>query len=113
MNKWQTLTDLELNAETFRKLKEYTSEFLIHAADVEGLCGGIDEQLVSKLYEWTKNYDDLKIVYAGGAKSIDDLRLVDELSHGKVDLTFGSSLNIFGGNLVKFEDCCKWNGVQD
>ncbi|CAI5169283.1 AVN_HP_G0119750.mRNA.1.CDS.1 [Saccharomyces cerevisiae] len=98
MNKWQTLTDLELNASTFRELRKYTNEFLIHAADVEGL--------------WTKDYDDLKIVYAGGAKSVDDLKLVDELSHGKVDLTFGSSLNIFGGNLVKFEDCCRWNEKQ-
>ena len=100
MNKWQTLTDLELNADTFRELRKYTNEFLIHAADVEGLCGGIDELLVSKLFEWTKDYDDLKIVDAGGAKSVDDLKLVDELSHGKVDLTFGSSLDIFGGNLV-------------
>ncbi|KOH52623.1 HIS6p Enzyme that catalyzes the fourth step in the histidine pathway [Saccharomyces cerevisiae] len=75
------------------------------------LCG-IDELLVSKLFEWTKDYDDLKIVYAGGAKSVDDLKLVDELSHGKVDLTFGSSLDIFGGNLVKFEDCCRWNEKQ-
>ncbi|AJR37124.1 Enzyme that catalyzes the fourth step in the histidine pathway [Saccharomyces cerevisiae] len=112
MNKWQTLTDLELNADTFRELRKYTNEFLIHAADVEGLCGGIDELLVSKLFEWTKDYDDLKIVYAGGAKSVDDLKLVDELSHGKVDLTFGSSLDIFGGNLVKFEDCCRWNEKQ-
>ncbi|KAF4000302.1 Histidine biosynthesis family protein [Saccharomyces cerevisiae] len=94
------------------ELRKYTNEFLIHAADVEGLCGGIDELLVSKLFEWTKDYDDLKIVYAGGAKSVDDLKLVDELSHGKVDLTFGSSLDIFGGNLVKFEDCCRWNEKQ-
>jgi phosphoribosylformimino-5-aminoimidazole carboxamide ribonucleotide (ProFAR) isomerase len=26
------------------------SEFLIHAADVEGLCNGIDEQLVERMY---------------------------------------------------------------
>lgn len=25
-----------------------SSEFLIHAADVEGLCNGIDEQLVER-----------------------------------------------------------------
>lgn len=42
--------------------------------------------------------------YAGGAKHIDDLALVDRLSGGKVDLTYGSSLDIFGGALVKFED---------
>lgn len=110
MNRWQTLTDLELNEETFKSLCEYSNEFLIHAADVEGLCRGIDEELVTKLYEWTKNLpSQIKIVYAGGAKSASDLDLVDKLSHGKVDLTYGSALDIFGGSLVKFNDCCNWN----
>lgn len=113
MNKWQKLTDLELNEQTFKSLCQYTDEFLIHAADVEGLCRGIDEQLVTKLYEWTKDLPtDVKIVYAGGAKSLTDLALVDKLSHGKVDLTYGSSLDIFGGNLVSFDDCCQWNATH-
>ncbi|CCF55702.1 hypothetical protein KAFR_0A02660 [Kazachstania africana CBS 2517] len=113
MNKWQTLTNLELNSKTFEELSKYTNEFLIHAADVEGLCNGIDEQLVSQLYQWTSQLDSkIKIVYAGGAKSIDDLQLVDKLSHGKVDLTYGSALDIFGGKLVKFQDCCKWNATH-
>lgn len=110
MNKWQKLTDLELNEETFRSLCQYTNEFLIHAADVEGLCRGIDETLVTRLYEWTKDIPaDVKIVYAGGAKSLADLALVEKLGHGKVDLTYGSSLDIFGGNLVSFNECCQWN----
>ena len=46
MNRWQDLTDLEVNAESLAMLAEHCSEFLIHAADVEGLCQGIDEQLV-------------------------------------------------------------------
>lgn len=113
MNKWQTLTDMELNAITFKELCTYTNEFLIHAADVEGLCKGIDEELVAKLYEWTKDLNnDIKIVYAGGAKSVSDLELVDRLSNGKVDLTYGSSLDIFGGKLVKFSNCCEWNSVH-
>lgn len=113
MNKWQTLTDLELNENTFTNLSQYTNEFLIHAADVEGLCKGIDEELVENLYEWTKKLDNsVKIVYAGGAKSVSDLALVDKLSHGKVDLTYGSSLDIFGGELVCFEDCCEWNSTH-
>ena len=33
-----------------------------------------------------------------------DLALVDRLSNGKVDLTFGSSLDIFGGTGVKFDE---------
>lgn len=109
MNKWQKLTDLELNHDTFSRLSQYADEFLIHAADVEGLCRGVDEALVAKLYEWTEHLPHLKIVYAGGAKSIQDLALVNKLSHGKVDLTYGSSLDIFGGNLVAFKECCEWN----
>lgn len=112
MNKWQTLTDLELNTETFTTLGQYTDEFLIHAADVEGLCNGIDEELVKKLYEWTQHMPSLKIVYAGGAKSVGDLAVVKKLSNGKIDLTYGSSLDIFGGSLVKFDDCVEWNNAQ-
>ncbi|KAJ9097713.1 hypothetical protein QFC21_004751 [Naganishia friedmannii] len=35
---------------------------------------------------------------------LSDLELVDRLSKGKVDLTYGSSLDIFGGKTVKFDD---------
>lgn len=108
MNKWQTLTDMVLCKETFNLLSEYCSEFLIHAADVEGLCNGIDEQLVEKLGEWVQ----LPCVYAGGAKSIEDLQLVENLSGGKVDLTFGSALDIFGGTKVKLDDCIHWNATR-
>lgn len=110
MNKWQTLTKLELNQDTLTKISQYTNEFLIHAADVEGLCNGVDELLVTKLYEWTQHLSkDLRLVYAGGAKSADDLALVHELSQGRVDLTYGSALDIYGGKLATFEMCCKWN----
>ncbi len=34
-------------AETIRMMEGYCSEFLVHAADVEGLCQGIDEDLVA------------------------------------------------------------------
>ena len=47
--------------------------------------------------------------YAGGARSIDDLALVDRLSNGRVDLTFGSALDIFGGTGVKYSDCVAHN----
>lgn len=108
MNKWQTLTNTVLNKELFNRLSEFTNEFLVHAADVEGLCKGIDEELVVKLGEWCDDLKDVKIVYAGGAKSLDDLEIVNKLSNGKVDLTYGSSLDIFGGN-VKFRDLVDWN----
>ncbi|KAH8106148.1 Phosphoribosylformimino-5-aminoimidazole carboxamide ribotide isomerase [Cristinia sonorae] len=99
-DKWQTITPMEITEETLKLLSEYCSEFLIHAADVEGLCQGIDEELVEKLGEWA----NIPITYAGGARAIADLETVNRLSNGKVDLTYGSSLDIFGGSLVKFDD---------
>ncbi|CED83465.1 phosphoribosylformimino-5-aminoimidazole carboxamide ribotide isomerase [Phaffia rhodozyma] len=103
MNKWQDLTDLDVTKESLDMLAEYCSEFLIHAADVEGLCQGIDEDLVSRLGEWVH----IPTTYAGGARGISDLELVSRLSNGKVDLTYGSSLDIFGGSQVPFEDLVK------
>lgn len=91
--------------ESLDLLSAYCSEFLIHAADVEGLCRGIDEDLVKALGEWVT----IPTTYAGGAYSIDDLKRVEELSDGKVDLTYGSALDIFGGEKVKFDDCVAWN----
>ncbi|ORX45134.1 Phosphoribosylformimino-5-aminoimidazole carboxamide ribotide isomerase [Piromyces finnis] len=105
MNKWQTLTDMEVCKETLDMLSQYCSEFLIHASHVEGLCQGIDEALVEKLGEWTT----ITCTYAGGAKDVTDLDLVNKLSNGKVDLTFGSALDIFGGKTVKFMDCVAYN----
>jgi phosphoribosylformimino-5-aminoimidazole carboxamide ribotide isomerase len=105
MNKWQTITDMEVNKESIDLLSNYCSEFLIHSADVEGLCQGIESKLVEFLGKWT----NIPTTYAGGANSIKDLELVNKLSNGKVDLTFGSALDIFGGNKVKFQDCVLWN----
>jgi vacuolar-type H+-ATPase subunit E/Vma4 len=39
----------------------------------------------------------------------DDLALVERLSNGKVDLTYGSALDIFGGSQVKFDDLVAYN----
>ncbi|KAL8898700.1 MAG: hypothetical protein Q9207_006572 [Kuettlingeria erythrocarpa] len=93
MNKWRTLTDMEVNQATIRRLEPSCSEFLIHAADNEGLQQGIDEELVSKLGQWCT----IPVTYAGGGRRLEDLDLVETLSGGKVDLTIGSALDIFGG----------------
>ncbi|KAI4177746.1 MAG: hypothetical protein LQ343_000210 [Gyalolechia ehrenbergii] len=108
MNKWQTLTDIEVNHEIIRFLEPYCSEFLIHAADKEGLQEGIDEELVSKLGEWCTK----PVTYAGGGRHLEDLDLVKRLSNGKVDLTIGSALDIFGGSGLRFDECVKWNEEQ-
>jgi len=108
-DRWQTVTELAVTAETLRELSSHCAEFLIHAADVEGLQGGIDEELVRLLGE----HCPIPVTYAGGARSLDDLKLVDQLSGGKVDLTIGSALDIFGGSGVTLEECIEWNKRSD
>ncbi|KAI0177714.1 phosphoribosylformimino-5-aminoimidazole carboxamide ribotide isomerase [Pestalotiopsis sp. NC0098] len=108
MNKWQTITDMEVNQESISQLEPYCSEFLIHAADNEGLQKGVDEALVRRLAEWCT----IPVTYAGGGRHLEDLDLVKELSGGRVDLTIGSALDCFGGDGVKFDDCVAWNRRQ-
>ncbi len=104
-DRWQKFTDLELNAETLQNFSGFCAEFLIHAVDVEGLCRGIDSGLVEKLGQWSP----IPMTYAGGANSLADLETVTRLGGGKVDLTIGSALDIFGGGGVKYADCVKFN----
>ena len=77
----------------------------IHAADVEGLCRGIDSELVARLGEWTP----LPTTYAGGASSLADLETVTRAGKGKIDLTIGSALDIFGGTGVTYAEAVAFN----
>ena len=105
MNRWQTLTELTIDGSTLDRLAQHADEFLIHAADVEGLCGGIDRDLVMLLGDWGQ----LPITYAGGVASFEDVPLINELSQGRVDVTVGSALDIFGGTGVRYQDLVAWN----
>jgi phosphoribosylformimino-5-aminoimidazole carboxamide ribotide isomerase len=104
-DRWQKFTELEVDGAALQKFSGCCAEFLIHAVDVEGLCRGIDRELVTKLGQWTS----IPTTYAGGANSLADLEEVTRLSHGKVDLTIGSALDIFGGQGVKYADCVAFN----
>jgi phosphoribosylformimino-5-aminoimidazole carboxamide ribotide isomerase len=105
MNRWRTPTDLAVNRETLARLAPYCAEFLVHAVDVEGKCEGIDEPLVRLLGEACGR----PVTYAGGARSLADLARVHELGAGKVDVTIGSALDLFGGNGVRYQDCVAFN----
>ncbi|GLS26821.1 phosphoribosylformimino-5-aminoimidazole carboxamide ribotide isomerase [Marinibactrum halimedae] len=107
-NRWQTVTSLPVNGETLSELSEHCDEFLIHSADVEGLQQGIDHDLVQLLGEFAT----IPVTYAGGARSLDDLQSVSQLSDGKVDLTIGSALDIFGGKGITLAECVEWNNNQ-
>ena len=98
-DRWQKYTDETITTELLDELSEYCDEFLVHAVDVEGKASGIETELVSLLGEWGK----IPVTYAGGVNSFDDLRLVKELGRDKINVTIGSALDLFGGNM-KFEE---------
>ncbi|HEX4263639.1 MAG TPA: phosphoribosylformimino-5-aminoimidazole carboxamide ribotide isomerase [Verrucomicrobiae bacterium] len=104
-DRWQKFTDLKITRETLEKLSRFCVEFLVHAVDVEGLCSGVDAELVSRLGEWSP----IPTTYAGGASSLADLEQVTRLGQGKIDLTIGSALDIFGGRGVRYEDVVAFN----
>ena len=105
MNRWQTLTNLHVDIPTLQSLARDCAEFLIHAVDVEGKCDGIDEELVAFLGNWGGR----PMTYAGGARSMEDLWTVQRSSGGRVDVTVGSALDMFGGSGVKYADCVAFN----
>ena len=108
MNRWQTITPVAVSEATLATVARHCSELLVHAADVEGLCRGIDRELVAALGRWSP----VPCTYAGGGAAWSDLALVRDLSAGRVDLTFGSALDIFGGATVAYRDCVAWNRSQ-
>ena len=92
-DRWQKFTDVRVTPELLTELSESCSEFLIHAVDVEGKASGIEQELVRMLGAW----EGIPVTYAGGVGSMEDLGLLKELGKGRVDVTIGSALDLFGG----------------
>lgn len=107
-DRWQTITETLIDRRLIDQLQPYCAEFLVHSADMEGLQAGIDADLVRLLGDIV----DIPTTYAGGARSLADLEQVKQLSKGKIDLTIGSALDIFGGNGVTLDECVQWNADQ-
>ena len=105
MNRWQTLTELPVTSTQLESLSEHAAEFLIHAADVEGLCRGIDLDLVEMLSKWS----GIPMTYAGGVAAFADVELIEQASNGTIDVTVGSALDLFGGSGVAYRDLVEWN----
>lgn len=91
-DRWQKFTDVKLTEDVLSELADYCDEFLIHAVDVEGKAGGIEEDIAALLGNW----DGISVTYAGGVSSFEDLRKLKELGRNKVDVTIGSALDLFG-----------------
>ena len=98
-DRWQKFTDVEVTPSLLSELSESCSEFLIHAVDVEGKASGIERELARLLGAW----EGIPVTYAGGVGSLEDLRVLGELGRGRLDVTIGSALDLFGG-CIPYQD---------
>lgn len=94
-DRWQKYTKVRLDEEVLRRLQEYCGEFLVHGVDVEGKAAGADEELVRILAK----ADGVPITYAGGIGSLEELERFRQISGGRLDVTVGSALDLFGGKV--------------
>lgn len=102
-DRWQTFTEERVDAALLQRLAASCDEFLVHGVDVEGLRQGIQEELIVLLGE----HSPCPVTYAGGVHRLQDLDRVKQLGGGRVDLTIGSALDIFGGD-VPFSAVLEW-----
>ena len=94
-DRWQNFTDMKVDKNILSELSECADEFLVHGVDVEGKAGGVEKELVKMLGEFSA----IPVTYAGGVASYDDIREVRIIGSGRVDITIGSALDLFGGRL--------------
>jgi phosphoribosylformimino-5-aminoimidazole carboxamide ribotide isomerase len=107
-DQWQRFTEVRVTRETVEGLAAYCDEFLVHGVDVEGKRLGMEAALVERLGAWSP----LPVTYAGGAKTLEDLELGKALGQGRVDLTIGSGLDIFGGE-GSYREVIAWRRGQE
>ncbi len=106
-DRWQRVTEERVEEALLERLSQYCDEFLIHAVDVEGKAEGIERELVGFLGEWGGK----TMTYAGGVHSYEDLELLKRLGKGRLNVTIGSALDLYGGTLSwrKVSEMCKMN----
>ena len=95
-DRWQKYTNVPLNQETLEEPSDFCDEFLIHAVDVEGKAKGIEEELAALLGRECR----LPVTYAGGVHNFRDLEKLKTLGQGRIDVTIGSALDLFGGQMA-------------
>ena len=108
-DRWQKWTDVPLSRELFAMLGARCDEFLVHAADIEGQRCGIDADLVALLAESC----ELPVTYAGGVGGLADVRAAHVHGSGRIDVTVGSALDIYGGALSYRELVAFVKGLDD
>jgi phosphoribosylformimino-5-aminoimidazole carboxamide ribotide isomerase len=104
-DRWQKFTQVTVSAQSLEYFAGHCCEFLIHAVDVEGKCGGIEEELTALL----GRFSPIPTTYAGGVKNLADLYRVKELGLNRLDATIGSALDIFGGTGITYAEAVAFN----
>ncbi|KAI3782415.1 hypothetical protein L2E82_12460 [Cichorium intybus] len=107
-DRWQKFSEVYLDETTLKFLSTYADEFLVHGVDVEGKKLGIDEELVTLL----GRHSPIPVTYAGGVTVMEDLERIKMAGMGRVDVTVGSALDIFGGDLA-YKDVVAWHSRQE
>jgi len=105
-DRWQKFTKLRISETILDELAAYCDEFLVHAVDVEGKCMGIDTRLLELLAVSVP----VPTTYAGGIASVSDLELIHTVGQGRIDVTVGSALDIFGGSGLRYRDVVSFHG---
>ncbi|KAM0902350.1 hypothetical protein ACQ4PT_019384 [Festuca glaucescens] len=106
-DRWQKFSDVYVDGPTLERLAAYADEFLVHGVDVEGKRLGIDEELVALL----GLHSPIPTTYAGGVSTMDDLERIKQAGKSRVDVTVGSALDIFGGDLP-YSKVVRWHSEQ-
>lgn len=106
-DRWQKWTDVVVDAASLARLAAHCAEFLVHGVDSEGLRAGVEEDLVRLLGA----HSPIPVTYAGGVRDMADVARVRALGGGRVDVSVGSALDIFGGSLP-FEELVRWQAAQ-
>ena len=116
-DRWQKMTKERVSTALLERLSGYADEFLVHAVDVEGQARGIEKELVEMLGAWRSGNDTAikgsgqnpspAVTYAGGVGSFADLEELAQIGQGRVNVTIGSALDLFGGKM-SFEEVIKF-----
>ena len=101
-DRWQKFTEEIVTSELMERLGSFCDEFLVHAVDVEGKARGVETELASLLGEYKGN----PVTYAGGVGSMKDIEELRKYGKDRLDVTVGSALDLFGGN-ISFSELIK------
>ena len=99
-DRWQKFTEVAISEQILAEFARSCDEFLIHAADVEGKCAGVEVDLLDMLGRWSP----IPTTYAGGIRDRRDLELIRDRGRGRLDFTIGSALDIFGGSHFTYKE---------